>query len=302
MSDRIQKSDINEYFDSELINRIFDENKNYTRVFYPGIVINNNDPKNSNRIQVRIPFIDDTYYLNVSQTDGNKLLPWCSPISRNFISTPEQNSIIIVGLFDPITPYWGRMYFDGITDLNNKDLFDYTRLTPEINTYNNWNNIQLAQNMNIKSIPKNANQYNTNNNVKYKIGLRGKGNNRITLDNNSISIYQNENTSNQSMLEFTNNIDINAANNINITSKIGNNTNYHPVFDQPLYNFLSLQNNLIKSIIQTLISVPALQSNTVPCIPSPEATALMTPLLNLYEQFNKLKLPGSGASKQIFIN
>src|SRR4051812_13849255 len=107
MADRIRISNIEDHLKGKILENAFDKKDGYTRVFYYGQVINTKDPKNCNRIQVRIPVIDDNAYLDKkkSQSENDKLLPWCSPLSRNFIATPEHNSVVIVALMDPKTPY-----------------------------------------------------------------------------------------------------------------------------------------------------------------------------------------------------
>ena len=302
MSERIRVSNIEDYLKSKILDSAIEKKEGYTRIFYPGIVINNADPKNSNRIQIRIPFIDDNVYVNRTQEEGNKFLPWCSPISRNFISTPEQNSIVIVAIFDPKTPYWGRMYFDGVTDLNAKDIFDSSRLVPEDATTNNWNNFEKAFNLILNSKPANPNQYNTVKRTSYLMGLKGKGKNRITLDNDSISLYQNEGMNTQSMLKFTKDIKMVSSDVMELLSTKGTNSHYHPLFDTPVYDFMKKQNDLIRSIVQVMCSSPSLAPNTFPNIPSPAAFQLIDPLTNLYTDFAKLKVPGAGGSEKIFIN
>lgn len=303
MADRVRTSNIEDYIKGKILDYAMDNSESNSRVFYYGIVINNNDPKNANRIQVRIPLLDDHYYLNRTKTDGDKVLPWCNPISRNMLSTPENNSIVGIALFDPATPYWGRMFIDGFTDLNEKNIFDSSRLTPEINTYNNWNNVENVHNVIMKNRPKNDNDYNSSTNVNYPVGIKGKGNNKILLDDTSVYIVQNENVSGkQSMLKFTDSVNLTAANVLELLSSTGNRTHYHPVFHKPLYDQLSLMNNMIKSIVTMLNGTPALQANGSPCVPSPDAVNLITNLAEMYNGFNQMKIDGNGASAKIFIN
>lgn len=302
MSTRVRASNMEDYLKSKILDVALDTKEGYSRIFYYGQVINNDDPKHSNRIQVRIPVIDDNAYLDRKKDEGDKLLPWCSPFSRNFVSTPEHNSMVLVALLDPRTPYWGRMYFDSITDLNDNPMFDPKRLVPEEKTYNNWKNIEQNHNIVLRSKPQKDNEFNSKERVNYLMGLKGKGKNRVTLDKDNVSIYQNEKETKQSMLKFTENIKMEAYDIMELLSVKGNSTHYHPLFHTPVYNFMSKQNSLMKSIIQVMCSVPSLAPNTTPDLPSPEAIALLSPLMELYIEFNKLKMPGVGASKQIFIN
>jgi len=303
MADRIRTSNIDDFIKSRILDYAVDRKENNSRVFYYGQVINNTDPKNANRIQVRIPQLDDTFYLNRTKAAGDKVLPWCSPISRNLLAIPENNSIVAVALLDPSTPYWGRIFLDSFTDLNDKDIFDSSRLNPETATYNNWDNVENIHNIIMKNRPKNDNDYNSSNNVDYSLGIKGKGNNKVLLGSDNVYIVQNEGVSGkQSMLTFTNNVNLTAANTLELLSSQGNSTHYHPVFDKPLFDYISKMNSLIKSIITLLNGVPALMSNGSPCVPSPDAVSLIPSLTDMYAAFNSLKIAGNGASAKISIN
>lgn len=302
--DRVAASNLDTYIKGKIIDNAVDKREQYTRIFYYGIVINNDDPKKANRIKVRIPFLDDNFYLNETEKSvGDDLLPWCMPVNRNFISTPENNSIVLVALMDPKTPYWGRIYMDSVTGLSEKDIFDSTRLVPEEDTYNNWTNAEAGQNIILKNKPSKANEFNVQNNVKYDMGIKGKGKNRVTLKEDSIEIYQNEkNNKKESMLIINEDIKMESSSNIQIISKKGG-TKYHPLFDDPVYNYISEMNNMIRSIVMTMNSTPSLCNvNMAPNLPSPSAVQLITSLQQMFVKFNKLKQPGQGASKYIQIN
>src|SRR5437764_451303 len=105
MSERIAQANLPDYLKSKLLDAAIDKREDYSRIFYHGIVINNNDPLNANRVKVRIPLIDDTIYVNKTKDEGDLLLPWCIPANRNFVQTPENNSIVIVAIMDPKVPY-----------------------------------------------------------------------------------------------------------------------------------------------------------------------------------------------------
>lgn len=303
MSQRIAQANIDDYIKGRIIDFAVDNKEQYSRIFYFGIVINNNDTQKENRVKVRIPFLDDNFYLGRSKTEGDNLLPWCLPINKNFVSTPENNTIVLVAVMDPKTPYWGRIYFDSISDLSSKSLFDHTRLKPDDDIYNDWQNAEDHANIILKSKPKETNKFNGSNNIVYESGIRGKGKNRLTFDEDSTIIYQNEGTkSKQSLLKFTENIEMTAADKIDITSTKGG-KKYHPLFDEPVYDYIAKINGMLKDIIQLLISTPSTNSSTMqPNLPSPQAPSLVPKLIQLNIAFNKLKLPGNGASKQITIN
>ena len=300
--DRVRAADINDFISGKIANYALTENYESTKVFYFGQVINNVDPLNSNRIQIRIPGIDNSLYLN-KKTDGDNKLPWCAPISRNFISTPENNSIVLVALFDPKNTSIGRIYFDAIPGLSSKDIFDKSRLVPETDTYNNWNNCEVNQNFRFGMKPSPINSYNTSENIKYPIGIRGKGNNRVFLDKTSVSIYQNEGTSTQSLLKLTDSVVLHSAKTIDIISDAGTKTFYHPVFDQPLYKYLNEVNTVIRAIITVLGTNAAITTYpTVPTLPSPSALNLANNLSTLLLKYNDFIQPANGASNQISIN
>ncbi len=303
MPTRLQTANTEDYIKGKLLGNAVDKTEDFSRVFYYGIVINNSDPKNANRIQVRIPIVDDRYYISDPQDLGNTKLPWCMPFNRNFISTPEHNSIVVVAFLDPRLPYFGRMYFDAMTDLNANDIFDYRRLVPEAATLSNWVNAEDHSGINIKSKPPDANAYNTRSNIQYGIGIRGKGKNRFKLTDTSVEIYQNEkDTDKESFLKLTSDVYMEAGTNMDLFSKKGG-TKYHPVFDQPLYDYLLTMNEMLKAIIKTMATKPSINSiNLTPNLPSPDTLELIAKLQNMYNGFNKLKIPGNGASKYLRIN
>lgn len=301
MSQRLQTADLDDYMKGKILDKALDNSQLSTRIFHFGIVIDNKDPQNINRIKVRIPLLDDKFYLNRTNDQGNELLPWSLPISRNLISTPENNSIIICAIFEPKNPDVGRMYFDSITNLSRTDILNIDRMIPESATYNNWDNIEQALNIRIKSKPKNSNEYNSKENVKYDIAIRGKGNNLLKFTKDSIELYQNK-SSKESKLIINENIILEASDTLELLSKKGG-KKYHPVFDKPLYDYLNEMNNMIKSIVITLNSQPSLNNqNLFPNLPSPSAVKLIPSLSKMYASFSKLKMPGNGASKQININ
>lgn len=304
MPDRIRTSNVEDWIKGKMLDAAVDQREHYTRIFYYGQVISNVDPKNSGRIKVRVPFLDDNLYKNKTKDQGDDLLPWCSPVSRNFISQPENNSIVLIAVLDPKTPYWGRIYFDGIASMSAQSLFDSSRLIPETDTYNNWDNAEAQHNVYINTRPDQDNAYSTKNNINYLMGIKGKGKNKIVLDDKSIYLVQNENdNAKQSLMSFTENVKIQAADKLDLLSTKGNQTHYHPVFDQPLYDYLTEMNNMIKSIVTVMNTTPSLSSgNMTPNLPSPEAIQLIGKLANMYVKFNQFKLPGKGASKQININ
>src|ERR1039458_8380263 len=120
------------------------------RTFYLGQVVDSNDPQNANRIRVRIPTLDDTFFLNeqgqLDATSGIELLPWCVPSQTRLVETPENGAVVLLALFDPEAPFHGRVWFNVIDQLSGTDLFDPTRLTEEL-TNGAWDNVEKAINV-----------------------------------------------------------------------------------------------------------------------------------------------------------
>lgn len=77
---------------------------NVTGVAYHAKVVNNNDPENSKRIQVKIEGIDDA-------TPVDKL-PWCiSPMPNFFFCLPQIGEHVIVFMMNPWNNNFTRIYF-----------------------------------------------------------------------------------------------------------------------------------------------------------------------------------------------
>src|SRR6185369_8656209 len=253
---------------SKVLDQTLQKKTAYSRIFYFGQVINNKDPQNLNRIQVRIPVIDDIYYLNSTKTDGDSKLPFCLPASNRYEDSPENNSIVVVAIFDTKTPYFGRLYFNSLSNLSATDLFE--RLTPEEQSLSNWLNANNS--LNINTFTPTDNLYNVNPNINYKMGIRGRGNNKIELNQFNLIIVQNyKQGDNETSITLTKNYDLSAADQINILSKKGYSTHYHPVFDKTLYNYLDAQMVLIQKIVAILNTSPAI-SPVGPCIPGKHAS------------------------------
>ena len=86
---------------------------------------------------------------------------------------------------------------------------------------------------------------------------------------------------------------------MNLLSTQGTSQKYHPVFDEELFDYLSEMNNVIKKIIISLNTIPAI-SPVGPCFPSPQLKALKIEVQKLGLSFSKFK--SNGSSKKIKIN
>lgn len=294
---RIAASNFEDALRSKVVNKTINSENEHSRIFYFGQVISNSDPKNINRIKVRIPVIDDVKYVNVKKDEGDGNLTWCLPVSHRFVNTPEVNSIVIVAILDPKTPYYGRIYFDTITELTDKDIFE--NLEPETKL-SDFSSAEEALNIKVFGKPKDK-EYNGKENIKYGVGLRGKGKNKLLLEKDYSLWIQNEKESDtESFMKMSKKLmELQAADEINIFSSKGENTKYHPVFHSKMYTYLSDVNKMIQKIVILLNTQPAL-AKCGPCMASPNAPKLMADLQQLNGKLQKLKQDGH--SKKIKIN
>lgn len=294
---RITGSNYEDALKAKVVNDTIYTESLHSRIFHFGQVINNIDPQNLNRIKVRIPVIDDVFYVNKTKDDGDSDLPWSLPISHRFIDIPEVNSIIIVAIIDPKTPYYGRVYFDAITEFSTTDIF--SRTAPEINSLSDWTNVEKAFKVTLNSKPKNSTAYNAKENVDYRTGIRGKGKNKFELLQTSSMWSQNEGTSDYSYVQLSKDINIQSSNLINLLSSKGYSTHYNPVFHTPLYDYLQSNFQMLQKIVIILTTIPAL-SPTGKCMPAPNAEQLIPALESLGKDFVHLK--NIGNSQKISIN
>jgi len=296
MLNRITGSNPEDLLSNNLLSKVVDNESIVSRVFHFAQVISNQDNNgNQNRIKARIPLLDDVFYVGKSKEEGDKLLPVCIPFSSRFLEIPEVNSIVLVAIFDSKVPYLGRMYFDSFTELSQLEYFK--RLMPNDVLLSNWDLVEKILSINIKSKPK-QNELDSTPNIDYNVGIRGKGNNKILLNKDSISMTQNLN-SELSSFSITKNIDVNSSNELNLLSKKGTEQKYHPVFDEELFSYLSEMNNVIKKIITALNTIPGI-SPVGACFPSSQLKALKVEVSKLSKAFSSFKSKGS--SKKIKIN
>jgi hypothetical protein len=297
MINRITGSNTEETLRNKISSTVTTESLS-SRVFFFAQVINNIDPNNLNRIQVRIPVIDNDYYVGKTKDEGDKNLPWVAPFSNRFLDVPEVNAIIMVAVFDAKVPHFGRMYFDSFSDFTTSEYFD--KLTPEEKLKSNWALVEDIFGINILGKPKNTDEFNAKENINYKVGIRGKGKNRILLDKESTNIVQNFNDKDkETAIVLTENVDIDAADEIYVTSKKSNSDLYHPVFDDPLFDYLATNAQLLQKIVTVLTTIPAI-SPAGNCIPGPSSGQLTAELQKLSTELQKFR--NNGSSKKININ
>lgn len=174
--------------------------------FFVGVVKNNKDPHNSNRVQVRIPLLDDPFYFGTSESEGDKNLPYCFGLSTRFIETPDENSVVFVQLMDLSDPYVGRIYYSVIPEISSRDLFDASNLV-------NDNQKQPLTNINkltgyVFDYLRNFRSSLTQSNKKNTVGIRGKGKNKVLLNASNLILVQNEGTQKESSIELSEDIEM----------------------------------------------------------------------------------------------
>jgi len=293
---QLSNTKLSDKIDNELLNLALKKHDESTRILYFGMVIKNTDSLNCKRIQIRIPYLDDIYYLDGNVTNGNNNLPWCIPMNSRFIDVPEEGTIVSIIISDPRTPYYGRVYLDSFTGISAIELF--SNLSPQEQITSNWLNVSNELLINIP-VPSTPNNFQAGNNIDYKVGIRGKGNNGLIFDEASTKLTQNDSLPNETSIEMTNDLDMQADNLINLISTSGYNQHYHPIFDTTLYSYLDSIQSFHQKLMLMLATNPATAPNG-PCTPSPKISSLINEFVNLKTSLVKLKQIGN--SKKLTIN
>lgn len=273
--------------------------------FHLAQVIDSNDPKNANRIKVRIPLLDDPFYYNdkgkLTEEGGHDKLPWCLPANSRFIDTPENGSVVLIALFNPQNPSQGRVWFSALTELNAKEIFDTDKLQEELNQ-KPWQNAEDSIKVSFGNTPSLRGKKPLKSKIKkinQKTGIRGKDKNKLLFEKGKTTLIQNENTANESKLELTKNVLLMAKELELVSSNSARREK--PVFADPLFIFLEAQLQFFSSIVTCLSTVPGISPFLgLPVSPSPAGTALVTMYAQLASQYATFKATGS--SKFLKIN
>jgi hypothetical protein len=282
------------------------------RTFFYGQVISSDDSQNANRIKVRIPLLDNPFYTDengkLDDTLGHDKLPYCISAHGRAIDTPENGSVVLVALMDPLNPFLGRIWFTAIPELTSKDIFDSSRLNEE--TDQGWDGAEKAINVKynnspgVDSRPKLKNKPRKTN---YKVGVRGKDKNKLLFDKGKTTLIQNEAERNkETLVELTENMRLLSQQFEMLSSK--NKKRYHPMFGDPNYKWQESLLSLINQIITLLNTQPAFVFGPagspagIPAFAAPGAIPLQATYAKLKVDFEKLKLLGEGQSKEITIN
>lgn len=277
------------------------------RTFFYAQVIDSVDPQNANRIRVRIPLLDNPYYTDengkLTETGGNDSLPFCIPAHGRIIDTPENGSVVLVALMDPSNPFLGRIWFSAVPELSSKDIFDVDRLADE-DVSNAWANAEEAINVKYNNTPGRNGRPTLKSKTKQtndKVGIRGKGKNKVLLEKDKTSITQNEGVNQkETLIELSENLKMLSQEFEILSNK--SNKKLHPVFDKPLWTFMQSQLNLLNQIVVLLNSSPGTGNLGYPVAPAATAAAIQVAYNKLKVDFAKLKQDGEGHSKYITIN
>lgn len=279
------------------------------RVFYFGQVIDSNDPENANRIKVRIPLIDDAFYYNdnseLTETEGHDKLPYCVAAHGRYIETPENGSVVLVGLMDPSSPFAGRIWFAATNELSSTDIFDKDRLNEEISSTDAWTNAQESIEVQYNNTPGTGNRPALQSKKKitnHKVGLRGKDKNKLLFEKGKTTLVQNEDRNNdESKIELTEKLSSNAKEFEFLANQ--SNKKHQPVFADPLWKFMQSQLDLINQIVTLLNTSPGTTTYPgSPVSPASSAASIQAAYQKLTLDFNKLKQKGEGHSKYITIS
>lgn len=271
--------------------------------------------KKANRLKVRIPLLDDVFYIDENNGNlkqgaeaikENVNLPWCIT-NKRFTDYPELGCIVLVALFDNKNPYKGRLFLTELgSDDESKEVYE-AYLQPMLKLREQgWENAENLigiryNNSPIRDKTKFPRHYQSKANN--EVGILGKGDNRILLKENSIEIVQNVNKpqANQSKFDISEEkVDLKSANEINILSEKGS-TKYNPVFDDPLFDFLTEMLNTMSNLHNVLLASPYLVASAPgPVTPQPTLVNFKAQITSLKAKLQNFKAKGS--SKNININ
>lgn len=283
------------------------EKSGLKRTFFYGQVIDSVDPKNANRIKIRIPLLDNPYYTDdngkLTEEGGNDKLPFCIPAHGRMIDTPENGSVVLVALMDPANPAMGRIWFCAVPELSATDIFDSDRLKDELSS-NTWANAESAINVKYGNTPEQNSRPALKSKkriVNDKVGIRGKDKNKVLLEKGKITIIQNEGENKkETLIELTEDLKLLSQEFEILSSK--SNKRLNPMFGEPNYKFQQSLLNLINQIVVLLNTNPGTGNLGFPVAPASAAATIQSAYNKLQIDFTKLRLKGIGHSSFIKIN
>ncbi len=278
-----------------------------TKTFYLGQVIDAEDPKNANRIRVRIPLLDDPFYTDdqgkLTETSGHDKLPYCIPAHGRMVDTPENGSVVLVALLDPQQPFMGRLWLSTVEELSSTDIFDVTRMAEEMEK-GAWSNAETSFNIKWNNTPGDTNRpalKNKDKKLKDKVGIRGKDKNKLLLEKGKTTLIQNEGVNKkETKIEMTEDMKLLSQTFQMLSSN--SNKKLHPMFGEPNYKWQSSLMSLMNQIVTLLNTSPGIGNYGAPVAPAPEAPSIKSAYQKLKTDFDKLKQQGEGHSDNISIN
>lgn len=296
------KADVNK----AIVNLVRGDNTQLHNVFKLGYVVDNNDPENANRIKVRIPLVDDGFFVkeNNEKNSGISKLPWCVPNNKQFINTPELNTVVIVAVFDIENPFIGRIWIDGFMNLSAKDLFSTQNLGTSLTKTPSWQNAQDSLRRTFDATPGigRAQEYpeQSSTTKDIRVGIKGKDKNSVVLDKGKTTITQNQEQNTESKIELTKDIQVLSSDLIKILSSKSN-TQEKPVFASYVHEYNEALHSLLKAIVQILSTNPGTSTSPgTPVKPATASASLRAKLNNLAQKQQELK--NGGTSKYLSIN
>lgn len=304
---RISASQPEDYAKTRISDTLLgDRNSSAPRVFHYGQVISSDDPKNANRLRIRIPLIDDGLYAddNAVQKDkiGDDKLPWAISAQGRAIDTPENETVVLCALFDPMNPNGGRLWIAAVPQLDSKELFDKSRLTDEL-TKKKWENAEDAVGVNFNSSPevRDRDSYKSKSRkINYNVGIRGKDKNKLLFEKAKTTLIQNEGQQlKESKIILTDKMEL-GAKEFEIIANASV-TKHTPLFAKPTFDYLALLESTIDQTLTVLNTMPSLWLGTIPNVPNPAMGAVMASWTTAKVKLQSIKIKGVGHSKFITI-
>ncbi len=312
---RLLISNATEYTSLKLTEYILGEKLSLGQNFYLGQVIDSSDTEKTNRLRVRIPIIDDIFYRddkgNLNDTLGHDKLPWCIPSNNRFIDTPENGSLVLVGLFDPENPYLGRVWFSEVGFPTKNKIFDANELKQTETDLKAWENSEKLTGVKYNFSPTNKNRTrikSKTNSTNYEVGVKGKDKNLLLFEKSKTTLVQNLGDKKETKIELTDKASI-TSKNIEILSTNTLFRKENPVFAKPLFLYETKLLVILQAMATLLSTVPALTTGIplvfipgTPLLPNPAFAGIVSQLASLQADLERLKVPGQGFSKYIDIN
>mgnify|MGYP001160658566 CR=1 FL=1 len=274
------------------------DKKGVNDLVMPGIVVSNKDSKNNKRIKVRIPVVDDHYFIN--DKDGIDDLPWCLPINKRLVDIPDEKTTVLVLNFSTQDNSKCRIYLDVFDLLDDKDIFDKDRLS--LDKEDNWADAEklIGRKYDVSEKIKEKKYKTRGNNPEKRTGLKGKGKNQLIFDEKEIDLTQNKGEKEESNLKINEKVEITPYKEIELLSKKSKDKK-KPIFAEDFTDLQDAQIAFFNSLEKLLTTSPATSASPgSPCTAGAAAPTISVALKKLKGQYEKFKQ--EGISKNILIN